>query len=379
MSTIGIVNIDLGAIADNWSALNGLIGVSSQCGAVVKANAYGLGVGPVAKSLFLAGCREFFVATLAEGEELRSYLPNTAEIIVFGGLSHDPSGLYFQHWQDYQLTPVLFSVEHITSWAEHCSELGRVLPCAVKIDSGMHRLGMQPKEIDELLRKGLLEAIKPKYVMSHFACADKPSHPLNSQQIAVFSECVKKITQCLPSAVFSLCNSSGIFLSDEVHYDLVRPGVALYGANPTDSLDNPMKAVVSLSLPIIQIRVISDGETVGYGAEFVAERRTRLAVVSGGYADGLMRALADSGFAFVMGVKVPLIGRVSMDSLVFDITELNEDLVQVGDMVEILGDNQSIDDLASMAGTIAYEMLTSIGQRYQRHYTNMPMGIEEVL
>jgi alanine racemase len=376
MSTTGTVTIDLGAIADNWRFLDAYIGSTNVCGAVVKADAYGLGVEPVATSLRNVGCRLFFVATLLEAKELRSYLPAVCEIVVLGGLSHDVGGDCSQDWKDYRLTPVLFTVEHVVRWLAFCSNVESCLPSAIKVDTGMHRLGVQPAELQGLLDSGTLKALNPRYMMSHFACADQPEHSLNSRQISCFEACVQKVKEQVPAVKLSLCNSSGIFLDSNTHRDVVRPGIALYGANPTPASDNPMTPVVQVRLPIMQCKVISEGECVGYGAEFIAQRETVIAIVFGGYADGLMRSLAHSGFAFLSGHKIPLIGRLSMDSMVFDITDLSPLLIDSASCVEVVGDNQSIDDLAAMSGTIAYEILTSLGSRYHRRYINMPIDGE---
>jgi alanine racemase len=376
MSTTGIVTIDLGAIADNWCFLDAYIGSANVCGAVVKADAYGLGLEPVATSLLKVGCRLFFVATVVEAKELRTYLPIACEIVVLGGLSHDIEGGCSSDWEDYGLTPVLFTVEHVSRWLAFCSNMESNLPSAIKVDTGMHRLGVQPNELQKLLGSGALKALSPRYMMSHFACADQPEHPLNLQQISCFEACLEKVKAQIPSIKLSLCNSSGIFLNKSIHYDVVRPGIALYGANPTPVSNNPMKSVVQIQLPVMQCKVISEGASVGYGAEFIAQRETVIAVVFGGYADGLMRSLAHSGFAFLSGHKIPLIGRLSMDSMIFDVTDLGPSIIDSASCIEIVGESQTIDDLAAMAGTIAYEMLTSLGGRYHRRYINMPLDGE---
>lgn len=383
--TTGELVIDLRAIVSNWRYLNQHIcesvhiDAAVKVGAVVKADAYGLGVAAVAQALFSAGCTTFFVATLAEAKELRACLceldpaPYTSQIIVLGGLGHDvcsESGtICLTDWADYQLTPVLFTVDHVQRWIHHNSIQQQAQPCVIKVDTGMHRLGIQPHELEILLKQVDIREANPAVLMSHFACADEPSHPLNQRQIKTFNACVTQLKTCVPDILCSLCNSAGVFLPDKPYFDLVRPGIALYGSNPSPVINshNPMQAVVQLRLPVMQIKTIAEGETVGYGAEFIAQRETRIAIVFGGYADGLLRSLGNNAYGFYQGQKVPLVGRVSMDSIVFDISDVGaNDNTQPH--VTLFGAGQTLDDLAGSAGTIAYELLTSLGIRYQRRY-----------
>ncbi len=364
MPSTGVLTIDLAAIAANWSYLNHHIGDDCCCAAVVKANAYGLGIAPVAQCLWNAGCRVFFVATTEEAKELRECLAHEYQIIVLGGLAHDNSDTCSDIWSRYQLVPMLFSVEDIERWGHFCLSTQQVLPSVIKVDTGMHRLGVQPQEFERLLNGGRLQTANPICIMSHLACADQPEHPMNSEQAVRFERLVTQCRALLPDVQFSLCNSAGVFLDPSLHFDMVRPGIALYGGNPSVG-DNPMRAVVQITLPIMQIKTISEGESVGYGAEFTANKETRIGIVFGGYADGLLRSLSSVGFAFCNGVKVPLIGRVSMDSMVFDLSEVGDTDLSC---VELLGEGQSLDDVATSAGTIAYELLTSLGARYSRCY-----------
>ena len=364
MPSTGVLTIDLAAIAANWSYLNHHIGDDCCCAAVVKANAYGLGIAPVAQCLWNAGCRVFFVATTEEAKELRECLAHEYQIIVLGGLAHDNSDTCSDIWSRYQLVPMLFSVEDIERWGHFCLSTQQVLPSVIKVDTGMHRLGVQPQEFERLLNGGRLQTANPICIMSHLACADQPEHPMNSEQAVRFERLVAQCRALLPDVQFSLCNSAGVFLDPSLHFDIVRPGIALYGGNPSVG-DNPMRAVVQITLPIMQIKTISEGESVGYGAEFTANKETRIGIVFGGYADGLLRSLSSVGFAFCNGVKVPLIGRVSMDSMVFDLSEVGDTDLSC---VELLGEGQSLDDVATSAGTIAYELLTSLGARYSRCY-----------
>ncbi len=380
MSTSGILAIDCHAIAKNWLLLSERMAGSGECAAVVKANAYGLGVENVAKTLELTGCRTFFVATLTEAKELRGYIAETSRVIVLGGLSHDlTEGGCSQDWGDLNLIPMLYRVADIVRWGHFCQQQARPLSSAIKVDTGMHRLGLSVVELEELLQESNdLLACNPVIVMSHFACADEPSHPLNRQQLSAFNALSKKVRTTLPGVALSLSNSSGLFLNDHFNedtgFDLARPGSALYGINPIPGSANPMNPVVRLQLPIMQIKTIPSGDSVGYGASFIAARETRIAIVFGGYADGLLRALSSSGFAYFEGQKVPLIGRVSMDSMIFDVTDVLVETDADGEStqyIDVIGEEQSVDDLAAMAGTIGYEILTSLGARYKRQYVQV--------
>lgn len=358
----GLLTIDLGAIVDNWRILRGRMHAANpeaDCAAVVKADAYGLGVAKVAHALWRAGCRTFFVATLVEGIELRSCLNEQADIVVLGGLCHGIG----EQWLQYKLQPALLDVSHVELWLSRYKEL----PCVVKVDTGMHRLGMSIAEYKNALPQ--LQKLKVSIVMSHLACADTPAHSLNAQQHRVFDEVASYARELMPEAKLSFANSSGLFLGDAFCFDLGRPGAALYGVNPTPYAGQPMNLVVQLQLPIMQIKTIDKGETAGYGGLHPVSRRTKLAIVFGGYADGLLRALSHSGFAYIGDNKVSIIGRVSMDSLIFDVTDVTDDSLAQG-VVNILGAEQSVDTLASAANTIGYEVLTSLGKRYQRQYIN---------
>ena len=364
MSSTGLLLIDTKAIVANWRYINSQLtdeNLSAKTAAVVKANAYGLGVEPVARALKEAGCLYFFVATLQEAIELRDIIGDAPDIYVLGGLSHGCS----EEWVSYRLIPVLFDTAYVENWLDRCRHLGRPLPCALKMDTGMHRLGLSAEELHGLVdKKNVAEQLNVTLLMSHLACADHPEHPLNEIQLDCFMAMHSRIKSYFPRAMLSLANSSGVFLGHAFHFDLLRPGAALYGVNPNPAKRNPMKSVVKLQLPVMQVRAIEMGESVGYGATFSADKNARIAVVFGGYADGLLRLLGNQGFGFCRGVRVPIVGRVSMDSMAFDVTGLDF----VPDVIEILNDQQSVDDLAAYADTIGYEILTSLGSRYQRQY-----------
>lgn len=379
LSSTGLLTIDLGAIQYNWLYLKSKIqqaNILAGCAAVIKADAYGLGVKPVALALMAVGCKEFFVATLDEGGELREVLGPEPAIFILGGIAHgfnkSEAG---ERWSNFNLTPVLYDIEHVYQWNLFCEQQHKACACVVKVDTGMHRFGLSIDELDNLLTdidsdKKKFALFNPVLLMSHLACADDDKNTFNQEQLSIFRIAAKKIANCFPDINLSLSNSSGIFLSDQFHFDVCRPGIALFGGNPVGSHErvekNPMRQVVSLSLPIMQYKTIKKGESVGYGHTFTADKEMQLAVVFGGYADGILRSLSSRGYAWCNGVSVPMIGRVSMDSIIFDITEIND---KPGS-VQLFSSSECLDALATSAGTISYELLTNLGSRYQRQYIN---------
>lgn len=362
----GQLYVDLRSIAENWRYMRDQTHPNAQCGAVVKANAYGLGVERIAPKVYQAGCRHFFVANFKEGMQLQALVGRDAKIYVLNGCIQGVEPTFIERG----LIPVLVSAEMVARWISAASQAEQELPEAVlKVNSGMGRMGLEPDEFYGLLKDPQsLRTANITMVMSHLACADEPSHPLNKKQHAVFNEMLSAIREVLPEVTGSLANSAAVFLGDSLHYDLVRPGIALYGGNPGPD-HNPMKPVVGLTLPIIQTRVLGPDEYVGYGATMKTQKECRIAVVAGGYADGLFRSLGNCGHGWFNGVKVPIVGRISMDSTMFDITDVPEvEKIQAGQGIELLGEHVTIDELADAAGTISYEILTSFGARYQRCY-----------
>lgn len=327
---------------------------------MVKANAYGLGMRRVAPALWAAGCRSFFTASVDGAAMVRALLPE-ARVHVLNGLLNDGAADMAAHG----VVPVLNDLGQIERWAAHAAATDKRLPAVVHIDTGMARLGLPPAEVERLAaRPELLQGLDVRHVMSHLACADEPGHPLNRRQLADF----ERLRALLPALPASLANSSGIFLGPEYHFDQVRPGYAVYGGNPTPGKPNPMKPVVTLRAQIIQVRTISAGDTVGYGAGFSAARPTTVATIPVGYADGYLRSLSGAGLARVAGIEVPVIGRVSMDLVTLDITDVPGDKADVGTWVELIWGADMLDDLATRAGTIGYELLTALGGRYPRVY-----------
>ncbi|MFL5002315.1 MAG: alanine racemase [Xanthobacteraceae bacterium] len=359
----GILTIDLAAVAANWREL-ARRAAPARCAAVVKADGYGCGLEAVTAALARAGCDTFFVAHLAEGRRARTAAP-AGNIYVLNGLLPGTASAYV----GCNLHPVIGSLAEFAEWKAFVATTSWHGGAALHVDTGMNRLGLSFEEAVWLSEQPQTERGELVLLMSHLACAELPEHPLNGRQMAAFRE----LRALFPGIPASLANSSGIFLGPDALHDMVRPGVALYGANPTPLHVNPMRPVVALAVRVVQVRSVAAGETVGYGATWTARRPTRIAVLAVGYADGILRAASardnkPGAEAIVAGHRCPLAGVVSMDLLAVDVTDLPEHLPRRGDLVTLLGDEISVDDLASHAGTIGYEVLTSLGGRYHRIY-----------
>ncbi len=357
------LTIDLAALVANYRLLESRA-ANGAAAAAIKADAYGLGAAAAAPALFAAGCRHFFVALLGEAIALRPLVPEAAIHVLSGPLGGDEAE-FIAH----RVNPVLNSPQQIALWAGYCAAHGPA-PAVLHLDTGMARLGLSPAELDRLVADPApLAAFPIPIVMSHLACSDEPEHPLNGEQLARFRAGLARLLPLLPRRpIVSFANSSGVFLGPDFHFDLLRPGAALYGINPTPKATNPMRQVVGLKARILQIRQIDAHQTVGYGAAHRSTRATRLATLGLGYADGMLRSLSQVGAAYVGGIRAPFVGRVSMDLITIDVGEVPAGLAEAGAWVEILGPRQSADDLAAAAGTIGYEVLTSLGRRYQRRY-----------
>lgn len=359
----GLLTIDLAAVEANWTMLASMT-VPVECAAVVKADAYGCGLEPVTRVLSRAGCRTFFVADVTEGRRVRAIAPD-AVIYVLNGLMPGSA----QAFANDDLQPVINSTTELAEWDAFVAVNKWRGGAALHVDTGMNRLGITVEEAVAIAPRLQSENHGFTLLMSHLACAETPDHPMNDRQIRLFRE-IRILYRGLAS---SLANSSGIFLGGTVYCDLVRPGVALYGVNPTPGKKNPMRPVVELRGRIIQVRTVNKGDTVGYGAAFAAGRASRIAVVALGYADGFLRSAAaargkSAAEVIVAGRRCPIAGRVSMDLLAVDVTDLAEGAARRGDLAILIGDGMSVDDLAAGMGTIGYEVLTNLGRRYHRDY-----------
>ena len=357
----GVLEIDLGAIVKNWHSLQAKVGKAVQCTAVVKADAYGLGMMPVAKALAAAGCKTFFVASLEEGMALRQAL-KTQEIAVLNGLLPHSE----KDFLSARLIPVLNDLGQIENWRKLSLPLKTRPPAILHLDTGMSRLGLSPAEMAVLAgAPDRLAGVALRAVISHLACAEEPKHPKNAEQRRLFLAARRK----LPPAPGGLANSSGIFLGPDFHFDFVRPGAALYGLNPHSSGPNPMAQVVRLKGKILQVRDVDRGGTVGYGATHRMERGGRVATVAVGYADGWFRSGSPRTTAGIGGRRVPVVGRISMDLMTFDVTGIDPALLEPGSFVDLIDGESTPDVVGERAGTIGYEVLTALGRRYHRVYS----------
>jgi alanine racemase len=361
--------IDLAALVENWRLMDRLSG-KARASAVVKANAYGLGIIEVGTALYNAGCRDFFVAQAREGAQLRRVAPE-ARIFVLSGVWPGAEDLFFSH----DLVPILASEEQLAFWMALAAE-GVDHPCGLQIDTGMNRLGLSVEDAlllaDDPSRP---TAFSPVLVMSHPSCGDEPAHDMNRLQLARF----RQVVSAYDGIEASLCNSALVHLGADYHFDLTRPGIALYGGAAVNHVPNPMQTVVTAEARIVQIRDAKAGEPVSYGATHICKRDSRLAIVGAGYADGWLRSLSGSGVPLrqtglsgAMGAfehyRVPLVGRVTMDMVTFDISDIPENTIKTGDYIELFGNAISVDDAAKSAGTISWELLTSLGERCSRLY-----------
>jgi alanine racemase len=351
-----VLEIDLDAVAENWRRLD-----AKHPGAtagVLKANAYGLGAANVAPKLHEAGCRHFFTAHLGEALEIRHLLPGAMLAVLHGILPGEAETMSAQN-----IVPVLCSLDDIALWRAEAAKLGKILPALLHVDTGMARTGLSPADVSALSRDfSKLDGIEITYVMTHLVSAETPADDVNQRQLARFAAA----KNLFPAAGASLANSSGTFLGPDFTANLTRPGAALYGINPTPTAANPMRPVIRLTARILQIRDIAPGETVGYNGIWTAARPSRIATVAVGYADGFLRYLSNAATARFDGTKIPLVGRVSMDLTTYDVTDVP---ASPGDELVLIGSDHDADALAIEAGTNGYEILTSLGRRYQRRYS----------
>jgi len=359
----GVLTVDLDAIIANWRKLE-KTAVPAECAGVVKADAYGCGAEPVAKALAAAGCKTFFVATLDEARVVRAVLPD-ATIYALNGFFQNTGDAYAK----VNCKPVIGDLHELAEWDVFCRRSGWRGGAAIHIDTGMNRLGLTVAEAQGIIPRINAGDHGITLVMSHLVSGELVNNPTNARQLAAFRE----IASLFSNVPASLSSSSGIYLGAQFQFDMVRPGAALYGVNPTPEADNPMQPVVDLKARIVQIRNVERGETVGYGGTWTARRPTRLAIVAAGYGDGYFRAAsANDGTrgaeVVVAGKRCPVAGRISMDLMAVDITDLPQNTARRGHMVTLIGEGITVDELAHHFGTIGYEVLTSLGRRYARIY-----------
>ncbi|QCI98206.1 alanine racemase [Agrobacterium larrymoorei] len=363
------LTVDLGALADNWRDMQRRSG-KARTAAVVKADAYGMGIEDCGSTLYHAGARDFFVATVSEGATLRPHAPE-ARIFVLSGIWPGQERDVFAN----DLVPVIASEEQLSFWTSALADRGDH-PFALHVDTGFNRLGLPLEDAlylaDDPTRPASLD---PVLVMSHLASADTPSSPMNKAQLESF----RRVSAAFEGIESSLSASAGIFLGSDYHFDLTRPGIALYGGEAVNEMNNPMRPVAKAEARIIQIREAGEGQTVSYGGTYQLKRASRLAIAAVGYADGYHRSLSGSGIplremgrggaeGFINGYRVPVAGRVTMDLTIFDVTDVPENAIRAGDYIELFGPNVTVDEVARAAGTIGYEMLTGLGLRYERQY-----------
>ena len=358
----GILTVDLAALRANYKLIADALS-PTRAAAVVKADAYGLGADKVAPQFYAAGCRDFFVAHLGEALKLQPHIGKDAVIYVLNGLQPQTEKLC----ADNNIIPVLNSLEQLRNWAALGKAGNRKLPALLQLDTGMSRLGLSEQELKELLADiSLLDGIDVKFIISHLASADNVQSPQNHAQL----ERMQAALKLLPHYAVAFSNSGGSFMERGYHFDLARPGIALYGGAPQENAPNPMQPVVSLQARVIQCRTVPAHTLVGYGGSYKTQGETRIATIAVGYADGWPRHLSNKGAAYYGSVRLPVIGRVSMDSITLDVSALPEGTLKLGSLVELIGVHQSLEQVAQDAGTISYEILTSLGNRYHRNYIN---------
>ncbi len=369
------LTVDLSALARNWRALE-QVSTGALCSAVVKADAYGIGIVAASEALYAAGARFFFTATVDEGMAVRGALPE-AHIFILDGLYPGAAEIYAGE----RLMPCLSSLGMLEEWLAFCVKRNEALPAALHFDTGMNRLGFRLNEADIVTARLKELNFSPQMVMSHLACADTPSHEKNRVQLALFQTLLGQF----PNIPASLANSAALMSGRDYHFQMVRPGIALYGGRAVNGRRNPMAQVVQLEAPILEVKEARTGESVGYGATYTLSRDSRIATLGIGYADGFFRDLSSSnnspgGRIAFRGQVLPVLGRVSMDLLTVDLTDVPGGLPMAGEMAEILGPTLSVDDQADAAGTIGYEMLTSLRLgRYQRRYVDETDGAADAI
>ena len=374
------LQINLTAIADNWLAMRNLLKNENEkgiCAAVVKADSYGLGVEKIAPVLYKAGCRDFFVAYLSEGVDLRQMIGKDSRIFAIHGNFAGEE----KYFDEYDIIPVLNNSQQIQSWREYNKKAGKKLPCALHFDTGMTRLGISANEREKLLADvRLLKGLNITLVMSHLSDGGdggKKSGKSN-RQLELFKKIKESICEKLDyTPLFSLSASAGMLIGGEYMFDLTRPGACIYGFFPDEISDKVvLRNVVSLKASVLQIQSTTVGQTVGYGSSYTFTREGKVLTAALGYADGFFRALSGKGSGWIDGYKLPIIGRISMDLTTFDASDVPDDVLANNNEIEIIGEHISLNELAECAGTIPYEIITDLGRRYQRLYTEDDLSVD---
>ena len=355
------LEIDLKSICHNFKKIKKKVSKNCIVAATVKANAYGLGVEQVSKSLIKHKCRNFFVATLMEGIELRSY-NKSINIYILNGLDSGKCSIY----KKYKLTPVLNSIKQIREYEIYQSKIKKSMNAIIHFDTGMSRLGLDEDETKKLInnKKNILKKTNIRYIMSHLACGDEPKNKKNNEQLKIFRE----ISKSFKNIKMTLANSAGVLLGKNFHFDMVRPGISIYGGNAQKNEKNSYRNVIKLTAKLIQIRQIKKGSTVGYGATYKAKQKMIIGTISLGYADGLNRLFSNNMKCYYKKKEINLIGRVSMDLVTLDLSRFQKKDIQINNRIEIINDQNNINQICVNIGTIPYEVLTNLGHRYSRKY-----------
>ena len=360
----GVVTINLRAIARNWKALAELV-TPAECSAVVKADAYGLGARKVIPALARAGCKTFFVATADEAAEARGLAPDANIFVLDGLISGSEDSLIAAN-----AIPVLSDPQAIVDWSDIAANKRARLPVGLQVDSGLNRLGLTEQGIQALSeQEPVWRNLDPRLVMSHLACADEPDNRKNDEQLEAFQH----LAALLPAAPRSLAASDGLMLGEPYHWDLVRPGYALYGGQAFQGGRTPVEPAVQAEAVVLQVRDVPAGESIGYSATYHTKQPSRIATIAAGYADGLFRSLSAGdgeigGCVFINGLRAPVVGRVSMDLITVDVSGVDFAGVKRGDWVTLIGPDLPIELVGASASTIGYEVLTNLGRRFARVY-----------
>jgi alanine racemase len=363
-SATGSITIDLAQVAANWKALAAKVR-PARCGAVVKANAYGLGANRIIPALARAGCSTFFIATPDEAEAARKLAPS-AEIYALDGLVGNSAAAFARQG----VKPVLSTLDDVVAWSALCQARSEKLPAALHIDTGLNRLGLPVRDVRRLAADpGLMVGTTLDLVMSHLASADNPRDAKNRDQLVAF----ETLSALFPGVRRSLAASDGLMLGAAYHFDLVRPGYAIYGGQASQMTPAPVKAAVTVAARILALADVAPGETVGYSATWRAKRPSRIATIAAGYADGIPRTGSapdgrPGGHVLIAGHVAPFVGRVSMDLITVDVTDLPDGAARPGEFATLVGEGLTIEEAGFSAGTIGYEILTRLGPRFTRLY-----------